>query len=729
LLARLRSPNDIPAIRTAAGAHHWRLQYLEFAANKGGYSEIIRLGDGSSAQNSSANVPHHLILEHLYVHGDPIEGQKRGIATNAAHVEIRDSHISDIKGVGMDTQALGGWNGPGPFVIENNYIEAAGENLLFGGSDPYIAGLVADGLTIRRNYFSRPMAWKDPILGTPAGVMATAESGGTLTAGTYAYRVVARRSVGQGTTGRSSASVEVSAQVANGGAVRIRWQAVSTATTYRVYGRTPGGQNVYWSVSGTEFVDSGTAGTAEAVPTTAGTVWTVKNVFELKNARNVLVEANIFENHWKQAQPGYSIVLTPRNSGGTCNWCTVENVTFQYNLIRNVSAGINLLGYDSPEISDQANNITIRHNLFTRMVKSLGGNAWFMLIGDEPRDITIENNTIDSDGSTVVSVYGGNSTDPREVYGLVMRNNATRHSSYGMHGSYFAYGNGILANYYPDAIFQGNYLAGGSASRYPAGNYFSGLLQDQFVDVASGNYAIKPASLLYRAGTDGQDVGVAFDTLMTSIAGVDTGTSAASPLAQAPTASFEQSCDGLTCSFTSTSTDADGTIVGWSWSFGDGVSSPLANPSHSFAAGGTYNVTLTITDDDGASSSVTTAISVTEPPAPLPSPVGVHVGDLAGSKTSRSNGWKAHVTVRLHNATHGAVSGATVTYRWVGRNSGTCVTSAAGECKLKSALMSSSTASIEFEVLNITSAVAPYTPNANHDPDGSSNGTTIKVTR
>src|SRR5687768_13644693 len=49
LLARLRSPNDAPALQTAAGAHHWRLRYLEFAANKNGYTEIIRLGDGSSA--------------------------------------------------------------------------------------------------------------------------------------------------------------------------------------------------------------------------------------------------------------------------------------------------------------------------------------------------------------------------------------------------------------------------------------------------------------------------------------------------------------------------------------------------------------------------------------------------------------------------------------------------------------------------------------------------------
>ena len=116
LLARLRSPNSSAALRTAPGAHHWDIRYIEFPANQGGLGDIVQLGDGSSAQNSLAQVPHHIVLDHVYVHGDPLFGQKRGIALNAANVTISDSHISDCKGVGQDTQAIGGWNGPGPFL-------------------------------------------------------------------------------------------------------------------------------------------------------------------------------------------------------------------------------------------------------------------------------------------------------------------------------------------------------------------------------------------------------------------------------------------------------------------------------------------------------------------------------------------------------------------------------------------------------------------------------------
>ena len=223
--------------------------------------------------------------------------------------------------------------------------------------------------------------------------------------GIYAYRIVARRAVGQGTIGRSTASAEVTVAVSeSGSAVRVTWQPVADAAEYRVYGRTAGTQDMFWTVTGTEFTDTGAAGTSGTVPTSAGTVWSVKNLFELKNARNVVVESNIFENHWKESQPGYAIVLTPRNSNGGCTWCVVEHVRFEYNLVRNVSAAINLLGYDSGSPSRQSLDIAFRQNLFTGLSTALGGNAWFMLIGDGPRDVVLEHNTIDSDGANVLNV-------------------------------------------------------------------------------------------------------------------------------------------------------------------------------------------------------------------------------------------------------------------------------------------------------------------------------------
>ena len=72
----------------------------------------------------------------------------------------------------------------------------------------------------------------------------------------------------------------------------------------------------------------------------------MKNLFELKNARQVRVERNLFANNWEQAQSGGAIVLTPRNQDGGCRWCVVEDVTFESNVIRGVGAGFTILGRD-----------------------------------------------------------------------------------------------------------------------------------------------------------------------------------------------------------------------------------------------------------------------------------------------------------------------------------------------------------------------------------------------
>ncbi len=82
------------------------------------------------------------------------------------------------------------------------------------------------------------------------------------------------------------------------------------------------------------------------------------------------------------------------------------------------------------------------------------------------------------------------------------------------------------------------------------------------------------------------------------------------PMNSAPSASFTHSCGGLACDFTDTSTDSDGTVVSWSWDFGDG-SATAQNPSHTYAADGSYTVSLTVTDDDGATDAVSQNVTVT----------------------------------------------------------------------------------------------------------------------
>jgi hypothetical protein len=162
-LPKIKSPNTAPALQTAPGARFWVLQYLEFQANDRGYGDIITLGSGDPAvQTSLAQVPGDLVIDHCYIHGDAALGQKRGIALNSGKTDIVDSHISDIKAIGFETQAIAGWNGPGPYRIVNNFLESAGINFILGGADPGIPDLVPQNVEFRRNHVTKKVAWREP---------------------------------------------------------------------------------------------------------------------------------------------------------------------------------------------------------------------------------------------------------------------------------------------------------------------------------------------------------------------------------------------------------------------------------------------------------------------------------------------------------------------------------------------------------------------------------------
>ena len=86
------------------------------------------------------------------------------------------------------------------------------------------------------------------------------------------------------------------------------------------------------------------------------------------------------------------------------------------------------------------------------------------------------------------------------------------------------------------------------------------------------------------------------------------------PENQVPAARFTVDCVGLTCSFNgSGSSDPDGNIVSYDWSFGDGTQGSGAVITHDYTQAGTYSVTMSVTDDDSAASSKSQVATPTDP--------------------------------------------------------------------------------------------------------------------
>jgi hypothetical protein len=162
LFAKLQTTNEEPVLKTAAGAHHYRFVGIEFSTSTPSVKvyDLIRLGGGRREQKTLDSVPHHLVIDRCYIHGFNTQDVQRGISLNSAETTISNSYISEIHGVGYDTQAIAGWNGPGPFHIINSHLEGAGENILFGGADPANPEMIPSNIEIRGNYVFKPLSWK-----------------------------------------------------------------------------------------------------------------------------------------------------------------------------------------------------------------------------------------------------------------------------------------------------------------------------------------------------------------------------------------------------------------------------------------------------------------------------------------------------------------------------------------------------------------------------------------
>ena len=401
-LARVLSPNNWPAIGTERAAHHWRLTGLEIAVTPAArdMNMLVRFGDSGHEQRTPAAAPHHLVVDRSYLHGTPELDMKRCILLNSATSAVIDSWLTECHSNRGDSQAVLAYNGPGPLKIENNYLAAGHEVLMFGGADPAAPELTPSDVEVRGNHITRPLSWKRK--------------------------------------------------------------------------------------------------------------WQVKNLFETKNVRRLLVEGNVLENNWADAQNGFAFVLKAENQDGSAPWSTSSDVTIRYNRIRNTGSVFNISGMAGTGKVTTGERFLVTHNLAEGInvgPYTAEGVAFQLLNG--LTDAVITHNTILNQNATASGVV----VDGAPLQRLVMHSNVFQGGPYGVHGSGAGSGSGSLRQYAPGAVFRRNVIVGVDCSAYTGETRCPARMTDVgFVNALKGDFRAGLGALRNR-GFEGGDIGADIDRI------------------------------------------------------------------------------------------------------------------------------------------------------------------------------------------------------------------------
>lgn len=386
LMPKILTSNVQPALLTSTSAvtSGWWITGIEVSVTPTYNTQyiqygLVRLGSSGSTQNTLAKVPYDIVLDRMYIHGLSDTPTSRCVELNSARTQISDSYLAECHVKGFDSQAILGWNGPGPFKIVNNMLMGDTENLMFGGSDPSIPNLIPSDIEIRGNYIYTPASWG---AGMPAKI------------------------------------------------------------------------------------------------------WTKKNLFELKNSSRVLLEGNILDGSWSDAQKGMAIVIRSTNQNGNCNWCQTTDFTMRYNILRNAPGVFDFLGTSNNPVASSPTRILIEHNLFENIGVSpfdQGSKIFAQFIGNNlnnSKDVTIRNNTVSSWGNMGQYLnFGGSATT--QVTNFEYKDNITFFGNYGIFASGGAQGESVFTGgtiVRGTSIYTGNVAVGTpNVSRYPTTQFVSNI--------------------------------------------------------------------------------------------------------------------------------------------------------------------------------------------------------------------------------------------------------------
>jgi hypothetical protein len=166
---QIQTTGDGPFL-LANGANYYRFIGLEVTRPVG--------TPGSARLIAGKGTADHLVVDRSWLHGQPQDETYIGVSLNGmTNVAVVDSYFNDFHCVSktggcVDSHAIGGGvsdTQDGPFKIQNNFLEASGQDVLFGGG---AATLTPTDIEIRNNHFWKSWQWmkgNSPFVGGADG--------------------------------------------------------------------------------------------------------------------------------------------------------------------------------------------------------------------------------------------------------------------------------------------------------------------------------------------------------------------------------------------------------------------------------------------------------------------------------------------------------------------------------------------------------------------------------
>lgn len=242
-------------------------------------------------------------------------------------------------------------------------------------------------------------------------------------------------------------------------------------------------------------------------PSFAGIAYLSKFHFEIKLGRRAVVDGNVFENSWHPPVSGRAIVLGVRTEGNAVPNAVVEDVQITRNILKNLGAGILIFGRDSDN-TGALRRVRVENNLFLDILESnslpgfdTAGVLATVHTGAE--DVQILHNTYIGQGRNIFFHFLQLGPNYR------VENNLLQHNQQGISWSESLFDIEALNAAAPlGYTFFGNAIQGGTAARFPTGNFFPATLNDiGYANLALRDLRLRPSSPYWRAASDGKDIG------------------------------------------------------------------------------------------------------------------------------------------------------------------------------------------------------------------------------